>query len=139
MLVVLDAGVFVSAAITPNGVASRIVAAGVAGRFEYVLCPRLVGELTDVLARPKVAALVSDENSRRFLAEVLAAGRDVSDPHEIPAVSRDPDDDYLLALAADHEAARIVTGDADLLDIVDPPIPVTGLRAFLDLLAAEAQ
>ncbi len=137
MLVVLDTGVFVSAAITPNGVASRIVTAGVAGRFEYLLCPRLVGELTGVLARPKFARLVSDEDRRRFLAEVFAAGRDVSDPVEIPAVSRDPDDDYLVALAAGQQAERVVTGDADLLDIVDPPVPVTGLRAFLDLLAAE--
>jgi hypothetical protein len=137
VLVVLDAGVFVSAALTPNGVASRIVTAGVAGRFEYLLCPRLVAELTDVLARPKFTRLVSDENRRRFLVEVLAAGRDVSDPVEIPEVSRDPDDDYLLALAAEQQAERVVTGDADLLDIVDPPVPVTGLRAFVDLLAME--
>ncbi len=139
MLVVLDAGVFVSAAVTPAGVASRIVTAGIEGRFEYLLCPLLAGELTDVLARPKVARLVSDEYRHRFLAEVLAAGQDVNDPAEIPAVSRDPDDDYLLALAVEHHAERIVTGDTDLLDIVDPPVPVTGLRAFLDLLAIEVQ
>lgn len=46
MLVVLDAGVFASAVITPNGIGGRIVAAGVEGRFEYLLCPRLVDELT---------------------------------------------------------------------------------------------
>jgi putative PIN family toxin of toxin-antitoxin system len=133
----LDAGVFVSAAITPDGVASRIVAAGVEGRFEFLLCPRLVAELTDVLGRPKVARLVGQEHRHRFLDEVLAACRDVNDPAEIPTVSRDPDDDYLLALAVEHDAERIVTGDADLLDIVDPPVPVTGLRAFLELLAIE--
>lgn len=139
MLVVLDTGVFVSAAITPNGVASRIVTAGVAGRFEYLLCPRLVGELTGVLARPEFARLVGGENRRRFLAEVVAAGRDASDPADVPAVSRDPDDDYLVALAAGQQAEWIVSGDADLLDILDPPVPLTGLRAFLDLLAAETQ
>jgi len=128
----------VSAAITPNGVASRIVTAGVEGRFEYLVCPRLVSELEDVLARPKVARLVSDEHRRRFLADVVAAARDVSDPSVTPVVSRDPDDDYLIALAVEHRAARIVTGDADLLDLVDPPVQVTGLRAFLDLPAIEA-
>ena len=138
MLVVLDAGVFVSAAITPHGVASRIVTAGIDGRFEYLLCPRLVGEVADVLARPKVARLVSDEHRRRFLGEVVAVARDVPDSAEIPVVSRDPDDDYLIALAVEHRAERIVTGDADLLDVVDPPVPVIGLRAFLDLLANEA-
>lgn len=65
MLLALDTGVFVSAAITAHGVASRIVTAGVAGRFEYLLCPRLVGELTGVLERPKFARLVSGENRRR--------------------------------------------------------------------------
>jgi len=89
VLVVLDAGVFVSAAITPTGVASRVVTAGVEGRFQYLLCPRLVGELTGVLARPKFTRVVSDEDRQRFLAEVLAAGWDVNDPGEIPAVSRD--------------------------------------------------
>ncbi len=53
-------------------------------------------------------------------------------------MSRDPDDDYLLALAGEHQAELIVTGDADLLDITDPPVPVIGLRAFLELLAAES-
>ena len=83
MLVVLDAGVFVSAAITPGGVASRIIIAGVEGRFEHVLCPRLVSELTDVLGRRKIKRLISDEDGRRFLAEVLAAGREVNDPTEV--------------------------------------------------------
>lgn len=90
MLVVLDAGVFVSAVTTPGGVASRIVSAGIEGHFEFLVCPMLVGELTDVLGRPKIA----------------------------------------------HHAERIVTGDADLFAVDDPPVPVVRLRAFLDLFAA---
>lgn len=97
MLVVLDAGVFVSAAITPKGVASQILTAGVEGRFEYLLCPQLADEVTEVLERPKFARFLSDENRRRFLAEAFAAGRDVNDPAAIALLSRDPDDDYLLA------------------------------------------
>ena len=136
MLVVLDAGVFVSAAITPGGVVSRIVTAGFEGRFEYLLCPRLVGELIDVLGRPKVARLVRREHVQRFLNAVVAIGRDVNDPTLVPAVSRDPGDDYLFALAQEHHAERIVTGDADLLTVVDPPVAVTRLRDFLERLAS---
>jgi putative PIN family toxin of toxin-antitoxin system len=62
---------------------------------------------------------VSEEASRRFLTDVRASGYDVHDPTRIVPVSRDPDDDYLLALAAEHYAEWIVTGDADLLDLVD--------------------
>jgi predicted nucleic acid-binding protein len=65
---------------------------------------------------------------------VLAGGLDVDDPTRIPALSRDPDDDYLFALAVEHGAERIVTGDADLLDIAEPPVPVIGVRQFLDAL-----
>ena len=134
MLVVLDAGVFVSAVITPGGVAGHIVTAGVEGRFEYLLCPCLVAEITDVMARPKITCRLKEEDRQRFLSDVLAAGRDVNDPTGVAAVGRDPHDDYLLALAAEHHAERIVTGDADLFDIIDPAVPVTRLRAFLDLL-----
>jgi predicted nucleic acid-binding protein len=55
VLVVLDASVFVSAAISPGGVASQAVLAGIEGRFTYLLCPHLIDELIDVLARPKIA------------------------------------------------------------------------------------
>jgi putative PIN family toxin of toxin-antitoxin system len=135
VLVVLDAGVFVSAVITPGGIASRIVTAGVEGRFDYLLCPRLVGELVDVLSRPKIVRLLRGGDRERFLTAVVAAGRDANDPTVVPAVSRDPDDDYLLALAHEHHAERIVTGDGDLLTVVDPSVP-TRLRDFLELLAA---
>jgi predicted nucleic acid-binding protein len=51
-------------------------------------------------------------------------------------VSRDPSDDYLLALAIAVRADHLVTGDADLLDLTDPPVPITSLREFADLLEA---
>ena len=38
-------------------------------------------------------------------------------------MSRDPDDDYLVALAAEQQAEWVVTGDADLPDIVEPAAP----------------
>lgn len=137
MLVVLDAGVFVSAAITPKGIASQIITAGIGGRFEYLICPRLVNEITDVLGRPKITRLIDHENGQRFLADALAAGRDVSDPLEISALCRDPDDDYLFALAYDHQVAWIITGDGDLHALTNPTTPVIGLRPFLDLMALE--
>ena len=36
-------------------------------------------------------------------------------PKVIPAISRDPDDDYLLALAKVGKADILITGDKDLL------------------------
>ena len=40
----------------------------------------------------------------------------LSDPTDPPRVLRDPNDDYLLALATAAGAEAIVTGDKDLLD-----------------------
>lgn len=39
-----------------------------------------------------------------------------ADPTDPPHVLRDPNDDYLLALAASAGAQAIVTGDKDLLE-----------------------
>jgi predicted nucleic acid-binding protein len=54
-----------------------------------------------------------------------------------PEISRDPQDDYLLALAVVHEADYLVTRDRDLLDlgevvgvkIVDPVTFLALLRS----------
>jgi len=57
----------------------------------------------------------------------------VVDPDADPPVpSRDPDDDYLIALASAHRAA-LVSGDKELLAL-EGEIPVFSPRAFLDLL-----
>lgn len=72
MLFVLDAGVFVSAVITPGGVAGHIVTSGVEGRFEYLLCPRLVGEISDVMTRAKITRRVK-EGDRRAPRPVASA------------------------------------------------------------------
>jgi putative PIN family toxin of toxin-antitoxin system len=77
----------------------------------------LIAELADVIARDKFhAALVrSRTNPARMLAELRRLAEMV-DPTNPPApISRDPDDDIVLALAADAGADLIVSGDADLL------------------------
>jgi uncharacterized protein len=58
--------------------------------------------------------LVSGVASRR----VKEAAVEHEDPSDVEAVLRDPDDDYLLALAREGNAKAIVTGDHDLLDHV---------------------
>jgi putative PIN family toxin of toxin-antitoxin system len=126
----------VSAAITPGGVAGLIVAAGIEGRFDYLLCPRLVGEVADVLSRPKITRLVGPARRERFVADVLGAGREVDDPARFPAATRDPDDDYLLALSVEHAADYLVTGDRDLLDLTTPPVAVVRQRPFLELVGS---
>lgn len=37
---------------------------------------------------------------------------------------RDPDDDYLVALAVEHDIDALVSGDDDLQSLTKPPIPI---------------
>lgn len=136
MLVLLDTGIYVSAAISPTGVARRVVQAGIAGRFDYLVCPMLLAELDDVLARPKIARLLPSGAASRFIADIRGRARLEADPVDPRRATRDPRDDYLVALAAAVTADWLVTGDADLLDLRDPPVPVASLRGFADLLDA---
>jgi putative PIN family toxin of toxin-antitoxin system len=136
LLVILDTGIYVSAAISPAGVARRVVQAGIAGRFDYVVCPMLLAELDDVLARPKIARLLPSGAAGRFVADIRGRARLEPDPVQPRQVTRDPRDDYLVALASAVDADWLVTGDADLLDLGEPPTPVASLRAFADRLDA---
>ncbi len=97
-----------------------------------------MAEFTDVLARPKINRFVSGSHRDRLIDDVVGGGRQVPDPIEVDAMSRDPDDDYLIALAVEHHAQHIVTGDMDLLALDDSLVPVLRLRAFLELLDATA-
>lgn len=134
MLVVLDANIFVSAAIRPTSIARAVVQAGIAGRFDYAVCPTLLDEVVDVLGRQKISRLLPHDAAARFVVDVRGRARLETDPPNPPRVSRDPRDDYLVALAVSVGADAVVTGDADLLDLSDPPVPIMSLRSFVEAL-----
>jgi putative PIN family toxin of toxin-antitoxin system len=84
--------------------------------YELIVCPRLIGEIREVLDRPRLRKRISAEDASDFLETISMLPNQVADPSEIASVTRDADDDYLVALAREHEAAWIVTGDDDLLE-----------------------
>lgn len=114
--VVLDANVLVSALIGA-GPSGRIVSAAFrAERLQALACPLLLTEVDDVLSRPRIRRRVPQERAEAFLDDVAALFELVPDPTEITPVLRDPDDDYLVALAREHGVEWIITGDKDLLE-----------------------
>jgi predicted nucleic acid-binding protein len=73
------------------------------------------------------------------LGRVEALARDALgslDPPEPAPISRDPKDDYLIALGRAASAHVLVTGDDDLLDLELPELKIVSPREFLDLLPA---
>ena len=132
--VVVDTNVLVSAALNPASVPGQVVRAAFAQRFELVVSPQLVDELTGVLRRPKFAGLLTSGQIEAFVEAVEEVAAVVDDPEVVERV-RDPDDDYLVALSTASEADALVSGDQDLLDAGPLPVRVLSPRAFLDELA----
>jgi putative PIN family toxin of toxin-antitoxin system len=88
-----------------------------AGTLTLISSPSLLADLAEVIARAKFAAILarSSTNPERTLAELRRLA-EIVDPPPLPTpISRDPDDDAVLALAVAAQADLIVSGDADLL------------------------
>jgi putative PIN family toxin of toxin-antitoxin system len=132
--VVVDPGVFVSALIAPKGTPAQLLDLLLEQRFELIVSPRLLGELTGVLLRDRFRRYVTAAEVRELLADLAAVAIVLRDPPDPAAVTRDPDDDYLIALAVAAQADALISGDHDLTDLEDPPVPVLTPRAFLDRL-----
>jgi len=129
--VVLDANVLVSAAIQ-RGPSHRIVAAWSERReFDLVICPTLVGEVEDVLTlRPRLRRWIDIDLAREYVDVLRTFDGIVPDPTHSPATTRDAEDDYLVALAREHAADVIVSGDKDLLEWIEQRPPVLTPEAF---------
>lgn len=87
------------------------------GTVDLLMSQVLMDEFTDVIARPKFAVMLQRVSCTPAqichelaqLAEIIVA------PPLLQPVSRDPDDDFVLACAVAGLADLIVTGDDDLL------------------------
>ncbi len=131
MRVALDANVVVSALLSPTGPPARLIAAWRNGELELVLCPALIAEIEAVLARPRITARVDALEASEFVETLRERAEVVPDPTAPPPIrTDDPDDDYLIALAA-RERIVIVSGDAHVLALADR-IPVRSPREFLE-------
>jgi putative PIN family toxin of toxin-antitoxin system len=136
--VVIDANVLVSAALAraPAAPSVRAFDALLDGRIEVVGCPALLGEVAAVLGRDRLRRYLSIEEVRRFVADLASVMTLAADPlPPYPAVCRDPGDDYLVAFARAARVDALVTGDRDLLELVDAGVAVITPRELIERLA----
>lgn len=131
--VVLDVNVLVSAFISTSGAPARILDAWFAGVFEVLVSPKLLDELRDVLGRPKIRRYATAEEAALFVAALQAEAIPVVDPRPVAGATRDPGDDYLIALAG-AEADALVTCDKEVRNTRKPPVPILTPREMLDRL-----
>jgi len=135
LVAVLDPGVLISAVLSKRGAPSELIDELRRQSFELVVSPELLAELERVLARPKFSK-VSTEDRSAFVSLVKAVGRTEEDPAPRPGLTTDPDDDYLVALAAACDATHLVTGDQALLAGTFEGVIAITPRAFLELVRA---
>jgi putative PIN family toxin of toxin-antitoxin system len=116
---VFDTTTLVSAFLTNQGVSAQLLTHAVAGAFELYLSDAIIEETRDVLLHRehlRKRFVYSDKEVEEFCLLLRAFARPVPD---LPAirVSRDPNDDYVIATAIAAGASYIVTRDKDLLTL----------------------
>lgn len=110
---VIDVNVLVSALISQDGGFLRSVFNK--QRFTVLVSPELIGEFTEVVHRPRMRKYFTIPEAERAVARLVGLSQALAKDPPVTAVSRDPKDDYLLALAAKGNADLLISGDDDLL------------------------
>jgi putative PIN family toxin of toxin-antitoxin system len=120
---VVDVNVLVSAVLSAKGSSAEILRTTRDGQFELITSETLLTELTRTLAYPRIRKRTPAEKAAAYTNWIRHHSTLADDPVGSPPVgSRDPDDDYLLALAIDQRA-YLVTGDQDLL-VLNAHLPI---------------
>jgi uncharacterized protein len=135
--VVLDANVFVAAAIRPEGPPGLLLRRFLQGDgFELILSPAIASEIAAALDYPAVRRCIRGPiDTARWLDSLLLLADLVEDAHQPTRISQDPDDDKYLHAAVAGRASVIVSGDKHLLDLGDHQgIPIVNPRTFLGML-----
>ena len=132
---VLDANVYISAAVHPGGVPGRLLDRLGHGQFEVVLSPAIVEELRRVLAYPKLRKAIRIDIPLEQWLQAIVMLADVVGDRPLLAVCQDPDDDKYVAAALEGRAELVVTGDQAFLALKEhEDIRVVSPREFLDLI-----
>jgi uncharacterized protein len=129
MRVVVDTNVFVSAALKDKSFPALALQI-VEQRCTLLKSPATESQLVEVIARPRIAALIDPASIER-IRKLIASAERVTITERIVAC-RDPTDDKFLELAVNGHADLIVSGDADLL-VLNPfrSIPIVAPAIFV--------
>jgi hypothetical protein len=114
---VLDTNVIVSAILSPAGSPGRLLRAALEDqRFEMVTSIPILGEIDNVLRRPRIARRHgwSEEEINLFLARLFTVSLVVEGRLTLDVIAEDPTDNMFLAAAQEGEAGYVVSGDAHL-------------------------
>lgn len=136
---VLDANVYVSAAVRPNGPPGQIISRFLrGGSFEIVVSQAIVEEVLRALNYPKVRKYIRQGlDPELWFEDIVVLSHLVAGERAVKGASKDPDDGKYIAAAIEGRAGFVVAGDSDLLELrTYEGIRIVRPRNFLDLLVA---
>jgi uncharacterized protein len=137
--IVLDTNVLLSA-VLKVGVCNRIVNASTEHAvFEIVTTGKQLQELRDVMLRPAFKFGFMPAHADGYLSILYNQSEFIETVPSIPAMTRDANDEYLVALAVHASVDALVSDDNHLLELQEIPgkdraIPVRTSRQFLTFL-----
>jgi putative PIN family toxin of toxin-antitoxin system len=139
MRAVVDTNLLVSYLITHRSPIAELIDTYLArGDFVLLTSHAMLEELDRVLQYPRLHRYYDAQTRIRLVALVASLGEIVDVPEEVPRICRDPDDDWVIACAVAGDADVTVSGDRDLLDLIQVNrIPILSARHFLALLRGE--
>lgn len=108
---VLDTNALISAALTPRGIAGRIIHHAQDNDFELVTSDPLLAELRGVIHRTKISGQIGVEQCESFVKLIEETAEMVSSHQKLQAVKADISDNRVLEAALAGKADYIVTGD----------------------------
>lgn len=137
--VVVDLNVLVSGIISRQGAAATILQGIRDERILIVLSDEMLDKLLEVLTRPKIRRLVSEQLIDDTIAMLDEVARKVVPDPSVRGIAPDAEDDIILATAIAGDAQAIVTGDGPFLALGEyrgvQLIPTPVFAAWLDALA----
>ena len=116
---VIDSTVLVSAFLTEGGVSAELLRYAREGVFLVFLSEDILTETQHTLAYPRIREryTYTDDDVADFLNRLRIAANLVDDLPQLTGVTRDPNDDMVIATDVRAQAAYIVTRDNDLLSL----------------------
>ena len=131
---VVDPGVLIAAVLSASGAPAELLRYWLDGAIEIVVSEKLLNELDSVLQRAKFRQYLTTSEAKRYVDLFRRWAELAADAEFGEAVSADPKDDYLVALALSARADFLVSGDRHLTEIERPRVPVLTPRQAIELL-----
>ncbi len=133
MRVVFDTNIYISALVFPGGLAEKAIYRVLEGKDELFISKAILDELLRLLA----TKFSKDREELARLAVWLSEIAQFVSPKRKITVLRDEADNRILECAVEAGAEVIVTGDREILDLVQfEGIRILSLREYLGLTTA---